>query len=206
MTKNRITALLFDDTTFPFSPHYKEFDIREELNRIVVTGYDKKPKQDDDFMVEFARREEAYAPLLPDGEYHILARMLSPIDQVPKNKADQFKIEFSFYNTATNKIEAAATIDAKDYLESYAAYFNAAGRPDPNKPEMQNRAEELEKQYSLNYMKKAFGQLIQGNDAFWTQFYGSIDIATAPVNMEISLARDGVAPKPIVVKEDLRLG
>jgi len=189
MSKNPITAIIFDEDTFILSQHYRRYEGYDEGDKIVFYAFDKEPYPDD-FTTPLEGQERAFVPDLPDGEYNLIAKI--------KDGRDRFKVEFSLFNVDTGTVEGTAILDAKDYLESFHDVFNTASGASTL-----DEAERLEKAFSVRYLKNAFGSLIEGNDSFWTRLFRDLDVATVPLNIQISRDLNGQRQKPIEVRQAL---
>lgn len=187
MSRNRIIALYFDPATFPLSPHVETYVAEENDDEIVFTSVESAEPEIDDFISVFDADEEAHAPALPEGDYVIKATRLS--DEA------RFKIEFEFINQRDSSVPVRVIFDARHYLNTYLHAFTAA--VGTGSVIMSSSTEEM---FSINYLRNCFAPMVSGNDDFWLRFYSDLDVATAPLNLQIAREAKGEPDKPIVVK------
>jgi hypothetical protein len=187
MTQNRIIALAFEPQDFPLSPHYESLVAYadEDENAVVFVGGDKAPDIIDDHISVFYTDEEGYVPSLPDGTYVVKMSL--------GTGADKFKIQCDFINQEQREITHTCVVDAKDYLDSYTRAFNDAAIEG-------NTPEAIEANFSIPYLKKALGDVVSGNEAFWQRIFGDLDMASATLNFAISLENEGKPCPPIRVE------
>ncbi len=190
MSNNKVTALIFDKSTFILSPHYESYVSFVEDEKIVFLGINKE-KCEDDFTVEFTGQEKCHAPLLSDNkEYVLMARILEG--------DDQYKISFALFQKNSPIIEAEVILDAQDYFISYSKKFARVAHHISSIEE----ATKFETDFSVRYLKKLFANIINGNDAFWEKLHSSIDTATAPLNAAITIDITSALPLPMVVRKE----
>lgn len=190
MSNNKIVSLSFDKKFF-LSPHYKGFISREFTapaslrDTIIVSGDEMLRKYDDEFVSMLNDDEIGSCPLLPDGNYNI---------KVSYNP--QKGITFSFFNIDTNTNEAETEFDPEAYLSDYSKLF-IAWAVTKTKSTREQGSGKLEHDFSINYFKKTFKQLLQGNPEFWQRFHRDFDTATAPMNAHFDRIIHGKPPKKV---------
>lgn len=187
MSQNRVLSLSFHPDHFPLAPNFIEFAVMETPDNVVIFT-DAPTQRTADFVSLFTKEECGTALRLPCDAYHIEAKMLGA------EGADQFKIVFSLLGSG-DTVHDAITFDAAAYLADYqTAYENAphTGSHDHDR--------EFERNFSSAYLKKAFDEKIDGNDAFWNKFYEELDAACVPLNYRITQHMNGEPAKPVVVR------
>lgn len=188
MVKNRIRALIYDPATFPLAPTSERYKSVEQENEIffyvIEKGYSRH-----EMMTEFDPEEKGFANTLPAGDYYVHLRVL--------DGDDRFKIEFSFCSEGSSDI-------AHKHIFDVQTYFNSCERAFKNAISKRTLivATEDEETFSMNYLRKSFKGLIEGNDDFWLHFYTDLDVAIAPINLAILRETLGLPRKPMRIGGD----
>lgn len=145
------------------------------------------PQKPDDFLVLFSKDERATAPKLPYENYHIEIKRLEG--------DDQFKIMFSFLDSA-DKVQDTVTLDAlKYFLKRRLAYECLIP-----KPERGPQFETFYADFGVAYLQKFFGEKIEGNKAFWEQFHEQLDNACQPLQYQMEWYTNNFFVAPIIVR------
>lgn len=183
MSKAELSAVVFDREDFPLSPHVLEYVAYEEPHRIVIVGQSPLQNQFNEFVVKFPECEQVLFPHLSGGSHtmkvHVSGHGADPI------------INFDVYNNQTAHIVDTVQMAQGDFISRFV--LELGNLP---KEEMIKR----EESWSVDYLKGVFGGKLEGDDTFWYQFNGVLDVALLPVNIRMDRLRSGLPDKPFTVQ------
>ncbi len=183
MSKAELSAVVFNREDFPLSPHVVEYVAYEQADSIVIVGQSLLQDQFNEFVVRFSEQEQASLPHLSGGSHtmkiHVSGHGADPI------------INFDIHNNQTAHIVDTVQMSQGDFITRFVVELG-------NLP--QDEMMRQEEPWSVDYLKGVFGEKLEGNDAFWKQFNGSLDVALVPVNIRMDRLRSGLSDKSFVIQ------
>ena len=181
-----LTALQYDSATMPLSPCVTYYEAFDRGSRYVFEAktIERAALRDDfnEFLIQYPEAHHPSLGLLDQGNYTMLVSVEgSPLRPI---------VVFDFQNNSTGEVFEGVRMDNVAYIEEFAK----AGQ---GKSSFELGVFEMA--WSIEYLKKMFGQHVEGTEEFWTKFTGDLDVAMMPANLQREMMLQGVPYKPVIV-------
>lgn len=195
-----ITAVNYDKSVFPMSPHMLSYSIYDAPEALVIE-VNGDHSLVDNFSCAVDRDTKAVIRGLQGDSYTMEVSV--------EGEKEKPTITFSMVNSTTGETDRTFKMDQSEFLETYRPAYvawcleNSGFINDFTAPmefwteEMFAMGQEFETQWSIKFLKdKVFGDAIEAPEKFWAIFTRDLDVALMPINIEMERAREGEPEKP----------